>query len=433
MKHLALLLLLLAACDAAVVPSRVPTATLSEAVTVHRALGPDLPNVLIVITDDQGTADRPWGEPDVVMPALQSLMLKSVRFSSAYATGNVCIPSRGSIMTSRYVQDEPLGWYRVPGSNWRTVPLPAAWPTVATSLKGAGYATGYFGKWHLGDGASMGLPHHRGFDYFWGWAGTPRSHWDPGPSTDERYRLYRANVPATEVQAGYVADLMTDEAVAWIGAQSSPWLAVVAHVAPHRPLQAAPEDLALFADASDRSKYLAMLHGVDRSLDRLLKAAGDGALVIYLSDNGGPALPYASNGLLRGGKGDNWDGGLRVILGVRFPYASATGGYGKNVSVLDIMPTVLARAGLSDETLEGVDLWDLATAFTPQHSADCLFFSDGPAQWNAARCAAWKWHHGSELYRIPNDPSEIATMTQPGIAASITQDFAAWLLEMGAQ
>ncbi|MDB4544715.1 sulfatase-like hydrolase/transferase, partial [Akkermansiaceae bacterium] len=217
-------------------------------------------------------------------------------------------------------------------------------------LKEVGYETALIGKWHQGTRAVF-HPNVRGFDYFMGMLGGSHSYF----LKPDHHQLERNGLPVTEFSSDYVTDFFTDESLAWMKGRKGekPFFVFLSYNAPHTPMQAKEEDLAVYAHVKDKKRqtYSAMMHALDRGVGRVidyLKESGqyENTLIVFFSDNGGATNNGSWNGPLSGRKGCLLEGGVRVPFLISWPAGLPKGVvYEKPVSALDLLPTFMAAAG----------------------------------------------------------------------------------------
>ena len=341
---------------------------------------PKRPNIVVIVADDLGYAELGCqGSADIRTPHIDSIARHGVRFTSGYVTAPVCSPSRAGLLTGRYQQRfghelNAIG----PQNRLPHVGLPTAERTIADNLRAAGYATGIVGKWHLG-GTEPYHPQRRGFDEFFGFLHEGHFYVDghrsqavsllrPNePPYDEQNPLLRGMQPV--VDFGYLTGAFTREAVAFIERhRDRSFFLDLPYNAVHSPMQATEDDLVRFPEIKDRKRriFAAMLAALDEGVGAVLgKLRETGlmqdTLVIFVSDNGGPTAELtSSNAPLRGGKGQLYEGGIRVPFLMQWE-SHLPGGvvYDRPVSSLDVLPTALAAAGVKradGAKLDGVDL-----------------------------------------------------------------------------
>ena len=341
---------------------------------VHAAS--DRPNVIFIMADDLGYTDLAcFGSKYYETPNLDKLASQGMKLTSHHHCQN-CQPTRAALMSGQY--GARTGVYTVGGIDrfdWSTRPLrpvdnvtelPLEKKTVAQAMKAAGYATGMFGKWHLGESGDH-HPAKRGFDEAIVSMG---QHFD-----------FKTN-PKTEYPQGqYLADFLTDKAVDFIQRhQDAPFFLYLPHFGVHSPYQAKPELIAKFKDKAPMGghhdpKYAAMIASVDESVGRVMAALdelklADNTVLIFTSDNGGVG-GYTREGIkksgdttdnapLRSGKGSLYEGGTRVPFIVRWPGVTQAGSSCDVPTIhVDVFPT-LAEIGKAaapeDQPLDGESL-----------------------------------------------------------------------------
>jgi arylsulfatase B len=431
------------------------------AVAADAAADPQRPNVVVLIADDLGYAELGCqGNRDIPTPHIDSLAAAGVRFTSGYVTAPFCAASRAGLLTGRYqtrfgFEFNPIGERNADPA----IGLPRDVPTLAARLHAAGYATGLVGKWHLG-GTAAYHPQRRGFDEFFGFLHeghtyvlpTDRSvatwlrrkalpdggqgRWTSGdgrlilsthlgsnePPYDADNPFLRGSQPVAEPD--YLTDAFTREAAEFIVQhRERPFFLCVAYNAVHSPMQATLEDLERFAHLPDvqRRIFAAMLHRLDAGVGTILGTLSAEQLerrtiVWFISDNGGPTRELtSSNAPLRGGKGELYEGGVRVPFLVRWPGVVAPGRVEATpVSSLDIAATSLAAAGVPVDAgeLDGIDLRPLLALGGTADAPRSLFWRVG--EWAALRQGDFKLVRQSgregpgdwQLYNLADDAAE---------------------------
>ena len=341
------------------------------------ALGEERPNVVVIVADDLGWADVGFHGGSIDTPALNRLAAEGVQLDRFYATP-ICSPSRAALMTGR--DPMRLGVAYATIMPWSNVGIHPRERFMPQAFREAGYQTAMVGKWHLGHAQQTYHPNERGFEHFYGHLHTEVGYFPPFASQGGR-DFQRNGVSIDE--EGYESFLLADEAVRWIQARDldRPFFMYLPFLAPHTPLQAPAELIekyqglddnseaarsrsdrtnliaALTLQGSARGRYAAVVDAMDQAIGRVLAAldnAGiaDNTIVWFLSDNGGAtyATAGAYNYPLRGGKGDAFEGGIRVPAVVRWPARLAAEQRVDSIlTVMDLYPTLAAFTGVSTE------------------------------------------------------------------------------------
>jgi arylsulfatase A-like enzyme len=341
------------------------------------------PNFILAMADDQGYGDMAYtGHPVLKTPVFDELSRTGLRFDHFYAAAPVCSPTRASVLTGR--TPNRMGCFQ-----WGYTLRPQE-VTVAEVLQSAGYATGHFGKWHLGTLRSDGVnaPNHSGFsEYF-----SSPNFFEIDPWMSHNGRAIQTRGEGSAVIVAAALDFIQRAAQ-----QQQPFLAVVWFGSPHSPHVGTDEDRALYRGQPQKQQnFLAEITAMDRALGQLrrglrdLKLA-DNTLLWYCSDNG--AIPEGSTGGLRGKKGTVYEGGLRVPGLIEWP-AKVPQPRTTDVpcSTVDIYPTLLELAGAKathQPPLDGISLvpllegrmtsrphplgfWDYRIAGLPMKSTELL-------------------------------------------------------------
>lgn len=325
------------------------------------------PNVVLIVTDDQGYGDcsSNWAT-DLQTPFMDEIGRNGVRFTQ-FRVAPLCAPTRSAFMTGL----DPLaaGMWRGPGESARGEPPPGGWAPnerrikddivlLPQLLKAAGYATGMFGKWHLGYD-NKNVPNARGFDQFVGFLGGAHPYWLRANSRiEENGRPLKFD--------GHATDLFADRAIEFIRAnRNQPFFCYLPFNAVHGPLRNAqrdadsgkPEWLAYYEKrgvAQPRRDYNAVMSHADARIGDVLKTLRElgleqNTLVICISDNGGILHSFPSNnGPLRGGKGETYEGGIRVPAMMQWPAVIPGGLVSKaDAAAFDVFNTVLEAAGVA--------------------------------------------------------------------------------------
>lgn len=413
------------------------------------------PNLIVILTDDQGYADVGFnGCKDIPTPNLDSIAKNGVRCSSGYVPYPVCSPSRAGFLTGRY--EQRFGHERnprfEPGN--RRSGLPLSETTLADALGKVGYQSGIIGKWHLGAHPDL-HPLKRGFNEFFGHLGGGHRYLPEeltiretaqARNEEDSYRLWilRNHEPVKTTQ--YLTDEFSDEAVRFVTRHKEErFFLYLAYNAPHAPLQATEKYLSRFPNIKNpkRRTYAAMVSAVDDGVGRVLAELRrlnleTNTLVFYLSDNGGPTDANASdNRPLRGSKGSPWEGGFRVPFAVQWPgQLPKDVVYEKPVSSLDIFATIAALAGAPvspDRPLDGVNLMPYLTGQNSGAPHDTIYlrmFDRGAfaVRRGVNKLVIPKTGADPELYNLASDLGEKQNLstTQPEIVGQLEQLRAAW-------
>ncbi len=393
------------------------------------------PNVIVIMADDLGYADVGFnGSTEIPTPNIDRIADNGVLFTSGYTTYCVCGPSRAGFITGRYQQRfgferNPL--YRV---NDPYMGLPHDEMTIAESVSQVGYKSGIIGKWHLGAHISN-HPLNRGFDEFYGHLGGGHRYFPEELTIPNSYNAKNESQSYTtwimrnhnhEQTDEYITDEFSNEAVDFVSRhKDNPFFLFLSYNAPHAPMQAKAEDLALFPDLIDesgrkRKTYAAMVHGVDRGVGKVLDKLQelnieDNTIVFFLSDNGGPESKNASdNGILRGGKSDVYEGGYRVPFAMQWKNTIAPGVYENPVSSLDIFATLSALSGSptnAEKPLDGVNLIPYLTGEKEEKPHETIYVRKFDQDRHAVRHGDYKilYHKDNtnkKLYNLSTNISE---------------------------
>ncbi len=399
------------------------------------------PDIVLIYADDLGYGDLGcYGATDAVTPNIDRLAAGGVRFTQGYASAPLCAPSRAGLMTGRYQQR--FGYYTNVEST--EAGLPHTEFNLAQLLRREGYVTGLVGKWHLGQFPSF-HPNERGFDEFYGFLRAAHDYYDlriPPLDPDKSYfqqrlhgpyigykamdqPLYRNTTPIEE--QGYLTTLFAREAVSFIERhKGDPFFLFLSFNAPHFP-QAAPKEYVERFKTGDpiRDVYLAMVSAMDDGIGQVLAklrdvGIEDNTLVFFISDNGGQEhrigppdrLSGGSNGILRGEKGEMYEGGIRVPFIVRWPRALPRAQVStESVTTLDVLPTCMAAAGgqlPGDRVYDGTNLLSMLSEGA-ERGHDFLFWTMSPESEYAVRRGDWKlvFKDGRvQLFNLAEDVSE---------------------------
>lgn len=378
------------------------------------------PNVLFIITDDQGYGDLSChGNPVLETPHLDALHAVSARFTDFHVSPT-CSPSRGALMSGRYT-NRCGPWHTIMG---RSI-LFEGEATLGAAFSAGGYATGMFGKWHLGDNYPY-RPEDRGFErvvrHGGGGVGQTPDVWDNAYFDDAYFCDGRI-----EKREGFCTDVFFAEAKRFIQrtvAEGKPFFAYVSTNAPHGPLHCPEEDAAPYRELVEESQalFFGMIANIDDNVGALrdwLQSEGlaENTLVVFMTDNGSATGAGVHNAGMRGHKGSEYEGGHRVPLFVHWP----AGGYDRGVDIdrlsahIDVLPTLQELCELpkkEDYALDGRSLVPLLKE--PQADwPERVIVTDSqrvidPIKWKNCSTMSQRWRlvNGEELYDLPADPGQ---------------------------
>ncbi len=398
------------------------------------------PNFVVIFTDDQGYGDLScFGGKHVSTPRIDQMAAEGSRLTSFYVAAPVCTPSRAALMTGCY----PKRIDMATGSNFGVLlagdrkGLNPDEITIAEVLKTAGYNTGIFGKWHLGDQPQF-LPTKQGFDEYFG---IPYSHdIHPFHPRQNHYKfpplplLNNDAVIEMEPNADLLTKRITERAVSFIERnKDEPFFLYLPHPIPHAPLHVSPpfmkgvpDDVVAKLNEEDgkidyRTRdnlFRQAIAEIDWSVGQILDTLAangldENTLVLFTSDNGPPKNTlFASPGPLRGNKGTTFEGGMREPTVVRWPGKIPAGKPNDELmTTMDLLPTFAKLAGAmipTDRVIDGKDIWPtlIGQAPTPHET----FFYHGGNQLRAVRSGKWKLHtrngKPAQLYDLEMDIGE---------------------------
>ncbi|RNC84590.1 MAG: hypothetical protein ED557_06325 [Balneola sp.] len=369
------------------------------------------PNVIIILTDDQGWGDiASHGNPTIDTPNLDALAMAGARFDRFFVSP-VCAPTRASLLTGRD--------HLRTGTQWVTYGLENMRPeevTFGEVFKEAGYQTGLFGKWHNGSHYPMD-PNGQGFDTFFGFK---MGHWNNYFDTELEYN-------GEWVQTdGFITDVLTDSALSFIEKnQDEPFLAFIPYNAPHSPFQVPDQYYDKYKakglDDKNASVY-GMVENIDDNIGRItdkleeLKLT-ENTIVIFMTDNG-PNGGDRFNGEMKGWKAKVDEGGVRVPLFIKWPDKIPAGKIVEELTAhIDFLPSIAELTGIEFEEQNEIDgrsfaplifdenpVWEDRYLFTHQSRWDSL--EQFPASVRNNRYRAVRYGDSWELYDMLQDPSQ---------------------------
>lgn len=406
----------------------------------------DRPNIIVIMTDDQGYGDLSChGNPDVDTPHLDQLHRESVRFTD-FHVDPTCAPTRAALLTGRYSLSTGV-WHTIAGRSF----LHPEEVTIANVLQDAGYATGMFGKWHLGDNYPC-RPHDRGFDeaiyHGGGGIGQTPDLWG-NDYFDDRYFH---NGEARQFE-GYCTDVFFDEAMRFMSAErDQPFFCCLFPNAPHGPYFVDEKYAQPFLEkgfSKNRANFYGMLVNLDENMGRLeafMSKGGlrDNTMVIFMTDNGTAGPWYPKEGVdhaagLRGIKGSIYEGGHRVPFFVRWPGGEVGGG--RDVSHLaahiDVLPTLTELAGVkpsSGPPLHGRSLVPLLRSTDAEWRPRSLVVNNQriaiPQKYKdfVVLSKRWRLVGKDELYDLRTDRGQKHNVSgkHPDVVRDLLQAYEAW-------
>jgi arylsulfatase A-like enzyme len=387
------------------------------------------PNIVLILADDLGYGDlSSYGATDMRTPHIDGLMASGMRFDQFYANSPVCSPTRAALLTGRY--PDLVG---VPGvvrthsrNNWGHLDRNAV--LMSKVLNDAGYYTALVGKWHLGL-QSPNTPNELGFDFFHGWLGDMMDDYYTHRRHDINYM--RRNWKTIDPE-GHATDLFSEWAVEVIEQRKNkakPFFLYLPYNAPHNPIQPPDDVLKRVMEREsgideERARLVALIEHMDEGIGRVISALKESnqmknTVIVFASDNGGALRFGATNGPLRGGKGDMFEGGIRVPACVVWPGKIEAGTRSTRVAMtMDLFPTLAALAGAEEtQGIEGKSLLDtlLGNDQAPDERSLVWVRREGGGHngraYYAIRQGNWKLVQNTPfepmaLYDLESDPQE---------------------------
>jgi len=358
------------------------------------------PNVVLIFTDDQGYNDVGiYGADDIATPYLDQMAKEGAMLTNYYSAQAVCSASRAGILTGCY--PNRIGIHNALGPS-NTHGINASETTLAEMLKAKGYATGIFGKWHLGHHTKF-LPTRHGFDE---WFGIPYSNdmWPYHPQQGPVFNfpdlpLYENEVVIdTLEEQSQLTTQITERSVDFIHRnKDNPFFLYVPHPQPHVPLFVSDK----FKGKSDRGLYGDVIMEIDWSVGQILdalKANGleENTIVIFTSDNG-PWLSYGNHAgsayPLREGKGTAWEGGQREPFIIKYPKGIPAGQViNEPIMAIDVLPTIAeeTKASLPEKIIDGKSVLQLLKGETDKGRQEAYFFYYRVNELFGVRYGKWK-------------------------------------------
>jgi len=356
------------------------------------------PNILVIVADDLGYGEltSQGYSKDIPTPNIDSIAKNGIRFTNGYVSGPYCSPTRAGLLTGRYQQR--FGHEFNPGratSEGEKIGLSLKETTIGDRFKAAGYATGWFGKSHLGSDPEF-HPQKRGFDEFYGFLGGAHSYVNPGQGQNG---IFKGAEPVKD--PGYLTEAFAREASSFIEKKKDQqWFVYLPFNAVHAPLETLEKYESRFTSIQDpkRRKFAGLLSALDDNVGTVLTKVRElgleeDTLIYFFSDNGGPTPSITSgNGPLKGYKAQTSEGGIRVPFFVQWKGKIPAGKTDERpVIQLDVLPTSLAAAGVEVDPawkLDGVNLLPYLKGEKTESPHDALYWRFG--QQLAVRKGDWK-------------------------------------------
>ena len=404
------------------------------------------PNVVIVITDDQGYGDLSChGNPVLKTPEIDKLYADAVRLKD-YHVSPTCSPTRSAFLTGHWTNRTGV-WHTIMGRSM----LRENEVTMGQIFKDAGYATGMFGKWHLGDNYPY-RPEDRGYTevmrHGGGGVGQTPDYWD-NAYFDGSY--WHNGKP--EPVKGFCTDVFFDYAKRFIKSSKDsgkPFLAYVATNAPHGPMHSPKKFAEPYAhlDNVGLQHFYGMIANIDDNVGKMRafladEGLADNTIFIFTTDNGSSSGWKTFNSGMRAGKGSEYDGGHRVPFFVHWPNGNMTGG--RDVEPLtahvDVVPTLIDLCGISSPAgvkFDGTSLTSLLNGRSTDWP-DRILVTDSqrvkdPIKWrkSSVMTSQWRLINGKELYDIKTDPGQATNVASghPAVVERLTKFYDAWWADL---
>ena len=435
------------------------------------------PNVIVIIADDLGWADVGFhGNTEIATPSLDRLAAEGMELNRFYTTP-ICTPTRAALMTGRDPMRMGVAYGVIQA--WDNHGVNPEEHFMPQSFLAAGYQTAMVGKWHLGHSQPGHHPNNRGFEHFYGHLQTEVGFYPP--FSKEGGLDFQRNGKSIHIKEGYETFLLGDEVERFIRErdQSRPFFVYMPFIAPHTPLDA-PQELQdkykdintdlektrspftdytrrtskLMMQPSARPMYAAVTDAMDQAIGQVLntldaEGLAENTIVLFHSDNGGASYSVggADNIPLRGGKGDTYEGGVRVVSVLRWPgKIKANSKLTDIMTVMDVFPTLAEAAGIEKKNsfrLDGRSMWPAIAAGKRMERDDYVFFiSEIPdngyynitgfnEEWKLVQTIDQKQTSvevQNQLFRIHDDPYEYEDLADehPEVVEMIAQKINEW-------
>lgn len=409
------------------------------------ALMAQSPNVVIVITDDHGYGDLSChGNPVLKTPKIDALYAESVRLTD-YHVAPTCSPTRAAFLTGHWTNRTGV-WHTIMGRSM----LRENEVTMGQIFQDAGYATGMFGKWHLGDNHPY-RPEDRGYSevmrHGGGGVGQTPDYWN-NAYFDGSY--WHNGTP--EPVEGFCTDVFFDYAKQFIKAQKEaekPFLAYIATNAPHGPMHSPPEFSKPYADHGvGLANFFGMIANIDQNVGQLrdfLEKEGlaENTIFIFTTDNGSSSGWQLFNAEMRAGKGSEYDGGHRVPFFLHWPGGGFTEGRDVRpiTAHVDVLPTLIDLCGIAKHesvAFDGTSIVPLLKG-TADDWPDRILVTDSqrvkdPIKWrkSAVMTSQWRLINGEQLFDIQQDPGQMFNIADdyPAVVQRLRAFYDEWWAEL---
>ena len=443
--------------------------------TSAQVVASERPNIVVIVADDLGWADVGYHGGNIDTPSLDKLAEQGVQLNRFYTTP-ICSPTRAALMTGRDPMRLGVAYGVI--MPWDNIGVNPAEHFMPESFGAAGYQTAMVGKWHLGHAQMTYHPNERGFDHFYGHLHTEVGFYPPFANVGGKD--FQVN-GVTADDEGYETYLLADEVSRYIRERDTqkPFFIYMPFIAPHTPLDAPVELQEKYKDIdtdlpparsnqtdstrriskmlmreSARPMYAAVVDGMDQAIGQVLntldeEGLSDNTIVLFFSDNGGAAYSYggADNAPLRGGKGETFEGGIRVVSLMRWPEKLQGGQiFDQVMTVMDVFPTLADAAGvdpLNTFEFDGSSLWPSISEGAPHSRDDMIMFASEIPIYGSFKLTAfdetWKLVQEMEqdqlsttvtnyLFKIAEDPNEYNNLAAeyPDIVVSMSKAISEW-------
>ena len=418
------------------------------------------PNIVLIMADDLGYGHLgSYGQTKIKTPRLDRMAAEGLRFTQAYAGSTVCAPSRSVLMTGLH------GGHTSVRGNLGDAHLQDADITLAEVLKGAGYATGGYGKWGLGLEDSPGHPLRQGFDDFLGYLHQVHAHFFYPFWLTLNHGRMNLRLNETGGRGQYSHDVIVDRALKFIRKhRNGPFFCYLPVTIPHVELAVPADSLAQYlgtfpevgggqekrvgyiVSSNPRATYAAMVSRLDRDVGRILDLLEDlgiesETVVIFNSDNGAQSRFdvnedfFEATAGLRGYKGSMYEGGLRIPQVVRWPGRVEAGGVSDHITYFpDLMPTFAQLSDVEAPETDGISIVPTLLGEGPQPRHEWIYWelvsTGNVLRKQAARRGRWKFvresmDSGVELFDLDVDETETTDLSSKH--PDLVKEFEDWI------